>query len=552
MTFPNRSVHRVQMFPLAAFLAAGLLVPSLARGQQPGFEVDPGFGDIFDVPLDPQAEPPSEEPPIEPRNQLEERYMQWLINLPELVPLYTEGVQLLQQEQYEEAAERFAEVLAIDSTYIPALFEQARAYRELGDYEQAEQLLLRAYNYDQSRAPSIPLELGRVSIELENYADAQAYLQQADLVSPSNPEISQLLGAARYRQGLQTTSGRGSQQLFQAARTALNRALRLQPDFAEAIFERGRVLTELGRTGDLTTMDAAIVDLERAVELQPDLEQGQGWGHLGVAYSMRANREANLHGGDTEAVIAHLQKAIDAYDRFIELRGPAEEQAKSQTNSLLEEDPKVDELTLVTGLLSRARARIALARERKDQQSEQLYRTAIDDLEQVLTTERANMQAMDAHLQMGIAFRMLGDHQRAIDAHTHCLAVSRNSHPEAFLRRGVSFYHLGRTGMAAVDFRRAHQLQYSAVPDPKPSFWLGLIALQQDNLPEAARLLTEALRHSNDNYPLAAMNRGICFLRLGNYDRAIRDFDMVLTQDASNERARRLRDRAQQLLAAGR
>jgi tetratricopeptide (TPR) repeat protein len=76
-----------------------------------------------------------------------------------------------------------------------------------------------------------------------------------------------------------------------------------------------------------------------------------------------------------------------------------------------------------------------------------------------------------------------------------------------------------------------------------------MVALERNDLSEAARQLTAALQYSRNTYPMAALNRGICFMRLGNYERAIRDFDAVLTLDGNNARARQLRQQAQQLLA---
>jgi tetratricopeptide (TPR) repeat protein len=82
---------------------------------------------------------------------------------------------------------------------------------------------------------------------------------------------------------------------------------------------------------------------------------------------------------------------------------------------------------------------------------------------------------------------------------------------------------------------------------PQEDFSAGVIAFNQGRTDEAIRLFTKVIESSDLRYSksyTAYYNRGICWLRKKNYDKAIADFNMAIEIKPDYSQAITARDRA--------
>ena len=146
-------------------------------------------------------------------------------------------------------------------------------------------------------APGSPTEslidAGSQLIEAENYAAALDKLDRAARLDPKDPRPRYLAAVAWEKKGDLPKAEKGFRD-----------ALALDPKLADVRGELGALLQDLGRS------DEAVVELKKAVQLQPDL--GDAWFNLGQAELKRRHceqaevafgRAAALKAGDPDPLI---------------------------------------------------------------------------------------------------------------------------------------------------------------------------------------------------------------------------------------------------------
>jgi tetratricopeptide (TPR) repeat protein len=114
---------------------------------------------------------------------------------------------------------------------------------------------------------------------------------------------------------------------------------------------------------------------------------------------------------------------------------------------------------------------------------------------------------------------------------------------EALLRRGIVWFRKGDYRLALQDFADASGFSR----DPRASFWEGLAHAQMGNFEAAVSAYSLALQ-DRPVFSMAHMNRGLAYMHLGRYERAIEDFNQVLRRDRDHRQARAQRERAVQML----
>jgi len=110
---------------------------------------------------------------------------------------YNEGVTLLNQGQYQEAAEQFKRAAIEDSTHLEARLGLAQAYFKLSQWENAEIALKEARDLSPEN-PAILDMLAKVKYMLKKYEESAQILEELSLADP-RPEMLSLLGNAYYR-----------------------------------------------------------------------------------------------------------------------------------------------------------------------------------------------------------------------------------------------------------------------------------------------------------------------------------------------------------------
>jgi tetratricopeptide (TPR) repeat protein len=136
------------------------------------------------------------------------------------------------------------------------------------------------------------------------------------------------------------------------------------------------------------------------------------------------------------------------------------------------------------------------------------------------------------HLALGVVLRRLGDFRGAVDACSKGIEIDPLE-PELYLRRGISWYHLGLNGIALEDFEEAAGLAYD---DPRPELWRGLTLIELDRPLEAINAYASAIRRDR-TCMLAYLNRGLAYLSTDEPRKAEFDFNQAIRQKPKDVRA---------------
>ncbi|HDZ24529.1 MAG TPA: tetratricopeptide repeat protein [Desulfobacteraceae bacterium] len=115
---------------------------------------------------------------------------------------YNEGVTLLKEGQYQEAAEQFKRASIEDSTHLEARLGLAKAYFKLSQWENAEIALKEAHDLSPDN-PVILDMLAKVKYMLKKYKESALLLEQLSAQDPQ-PEALSLLGNAYYRANMRS------------------------------------------------------------------------------------------------------------------------------------------------------------------------------------------------------------------------------------------------------------------------------------------------------------------------------------------------------------
>lgn len=135
-------------------------------------------------------------------------------------------------------------------------------------------------------------------------------------------------------------------------------------------------------------------------------------------------------------------------------------------------------------------------------------------------------------LALGIVNRHLGDFHGSVEACSKGLRLDPTD-AELSLRRGISWFHLGRHGIALEDFQDAAGFAFE---DPRPELWRGLTLMELDRPLEAISAYSSAIRRDR-NYDLAYLNRGLAYLETNEPEKAETDFDHAIRVDPRDARA---------------
>jgi tetratricopeptide (TPR) repeat protein len=198
--------------------------------------------------------------------------------------LYSEGVALYRSGKYVSAEKRFMDALSDSPKSVSALFMMgevlSKDIRRLKEAEGWYKKALRDGGGDRVNSPKTLLSLGVLYIQMGNYEDALARLNELKAGFPDFYDIPKAynhMGVASYRLDR-----------YDEAMSYFKTALKLNPDLLEAIFNMKTLQGQLSllntaryyqRLGDL---DAAVAQYNSALDLYPNYVAA--WYHLGTVY----------------------------------------------------------------------------------------------------------------------------------------------------------------------------------------------------------------------------------------------------------------------------
>ena len=458
--------------------------------------------------------------------------------------LHQEAMAKKQQGDLNGALDLLEEAIRQNPNF-SSLLERARILAEQEELQEA----IEAYTFavqmsgtleDPSESLPVFLELGQAYLDTERFNDAMAAYRTAMRLPKQsrNAEIVFKLGLATTEFALNqkyATSQTRQETLLQGL-DYFDKAIRIDPNYAEALYERGNTHLMLGDA------DKAIDDLSQAVELDP--ENTDAIAQLGFVSLQRGLGESGKRKGQTAKILRDLNIAVEQLTRWLAL--------VPEDQEVDEEDP--DAVRRENVLLNRSAARIGLGDEQPENASFQ-YQQALEDANAAIEIDH---EKPDGYFQLGLAQRMLGDLAAAAESFSETIEVTQTMRDatsedvrrltEALLRRGIVRFRQNDLALAKADFEQSIQLTSRGF-NPRAFFWLGLCYQQQGNANDAVIEYSRALR-LQPQFVNALMNRGMAYMQQGRYSRAARDFNEVLRIDDSNSRARTLRSQSMSMVSS--
>lgn len=378
---------------------------------------------------------------------------------------------------------------------------------------------------DTSMVLPVFLELGQAYIDTEQFNQALAAFSAALQIPKQsrNPEVLYNIGLAQTEFALnqQYSTAQTRQEQLTQGLEFFDKAIRVDPNYAEALYERGNTHLLLGDA------DKALDDLAKAVEIDPDNTDAVA--QLGFVSLQRGLNESGQRNGQSAKILYDLNRALEQLTRWLNIV-PADQEVD-------EDDPEAIRRENV--LLNRSAAYIGLGDEQHGNGGgNSYYQQAIQDAEAAIEIDS---EKPDAFYQKGLATRMLGDLDGAIDAYTETLELSPGN-PEALLRRGIAHFRQNDLELAKADFEKSIRFTPRGY-NPRAYFWLGLCYQQQGEANRAVTEYTRALRLQS-TFLNAYLNRGLAYMKQGRFARATADFNEVLRLDGKHPQARSLRDQS--------
>ncbi|HEY6562906.1 MAG TPA: tetratricopeptide repeat protein [Pirellulaceae bacterium] len=429
---------------------------------------------------------------------------------------------LMESGKYAEAISEYSKVLSQQPGAYNLEIERARCFVLLKEPDLALQSFQRAIDYGSTDTPFLATayaERADVLLNQQRYEEALTDAEAALRENPADPKVLYVRGKALARIG-QIAGAQGGADYVNRAVTSLSRSIEGNAEYAAAFAERALAYAALQE------YDLAVKDIEKACELEPD--NLNYIGRLGLLRGGRANYEKNRFDADMPQVIKDYRNAIQQFEVFLD-------KEKGKTREAYRD---ADRETITPALVYQqlAEAKIALGSELSGPAQQQLWREAVTHCDEALVFDERSAAAL---YQKGVALRMLGDFEGAIEAFSNSFELIPDQ--ETLLRRGIAWFHLGESVRAREDFMQS--LEGAATVDGRAKFWIGATYAQEARFWEAIRYYSEALKQ-NPEYKPAYNNRALAYLQVDEYRRAANDFEELVRRDRKDSVAVQRRDQA--------
>ncbi|MBS4202800.1 tetratricopeptide repeat protein [Lederbergia citrea] len=193
-----------------------------------------------------------------------------------------QGIEYLQQGNYEKAIQMFTEAIEENPTDAVAYVNFANVLISVGEPQRAEQFLKRAIEIDE-KASAAYYSYGNLYFNQEKYDEAASMFEKALAIGPESNDLYYMLGMCFVNLGRNELS-----------LPYLQRSMELDESDIEARFQYALALARSG------AYDGAIEQLEKVTLGAPD--HADAFYNLGVAYA--------AHEEDAGKALACFEKAL--------------------------------------------------------------------------------------------------------------------------------------------------------------------------------------------------------------------------------------------------
>jgi len=401
-----------------------------------------------------------------------------------------------------------------------------------------------------ARSKSKYKHLGIAEFEKGNYQEAIEYYNKGLEAKPDDPCLFNNRGLAYYRL-----------EQYDKAVADFTKAIELSPHFADAYYNRGLAYFRKGSSYNLEPRKKAIDDFTKAIELRPDFVD---------AYYMRAvtfteqvhyhHKYATIPPKFPSKDMDHYNKALADYTRVLEIdpsyvlayqgmgnlfyRHGDWDLATKEYNKALKRQEEILEKVGHVGLAGvyNSRGRNYLAAGKLEE--------AISDFTRAIEHYRKGVVNKDVGLSKNVTNALahrtvaaweLGRWDDTIRFADETIQV-KESNPKKYGKSTFYYFTKGRCYYKLAQYDKAIQNLEKALGearygmDAEARLWLGRVYKEKGDKQKAKQLIEEALRLCNKNVQKASelklykayIRRGLCYLELDEFDKAISDFQQTI------------------------
>lgn len=408
---------------------------------------------------------------------------------------------------------------------------RAMTYIKLDEYENALGDLNQAINQSPDSTYLLAYR-GLAHSHLSNYEAAIHDLTRAKAEFPNDPHVFYMLGMAH----LQFKE-------YEDVVQAMDRVIELDPNLVEALYHRGLALANLDRK------DEAISDMTRAISLRPEIPDLYLF--RGILYKIADDPQAALY-DQTAAIQRSANTFAEAYReraeinvRYFKRYAEALEDLKMH-NRLNPDDAEAhaDQGRICVNL--------------------QLYEDAILCFTRAIALDDDNAEL---YSERGQAYSYLHNHAKAIEDYEKAMELDPTSSLPYSLR-GISYNQMGDHERAMADFAQAAQMDpgddvhmrgrtllYANIewfeqglkeitriiirsPNESDAYYIRAYFLSKlKRYDDALADIEKCIELSDSFFGAAYEERGSIHIKMGNYEAAREDFEMLLQRNPRNYNA---------------
>ena len=397
--------------------------------------------------------------------------------------------------------------------------------------------------------PDDDKHLGIAEYEKGNYQEAIEYYNKGIEAKPGDSCLFNNRGLAYYEL-----------RKYDEALSDFSKAIELKPGFTDAYFNRGKAYWRKGEHKDKESLKKAVSDFSKVIELNPD--DMEAYYNRGLAYS---------------SFVHHWNKKVDANSK---LSGFSPDETYNFVKALIDFQKVIDSDSSYSALAIAGRAnlfyrhanwKVAImeykkAIERKEEiikvVGEEGYggmfapmgRTylSLGEIENSYSSYKKFMDLvpnpMATFHEQGPTFGMgyalyvaqsLKKYEKAIEWHDRRIAISEKPKTSDYSGKGFCYYKLKEYDKAITSYNKCLDL-YATTETPQHEYgssegdawrYLGMIYKEKGDIGRAEKEFRNAIqvysKKKKGRGRVRYEGRGLCYLELGEYDKAISDFEKI-------------------------